>query len=246
MTVGTNDHALRVDIDSGSYHLSKVMRERMDGDLHTLRKMIEDFPTSDLKVEIDQQHGTIHLSTSLRLANHTLYTGDADDQLHPAWERCIRKLMNKVRAFKERLANKDEYTKEADGTSHKVRPSMDPDAAALDEAIAQLDYPAFRDALAVYDEAIEKRIGRIVQRHPATETALEDGLTISTIMEEVFLNAFERAAHRPMQVPLGQWLEDLIEPSISILERHPDEERANIELVQAAKEAIDRQASSRN
>jgi ribosome-associated translation inhibitor RaiA len=244
MTIGTNDHALRVQIDSGSYHLSASMRAKMDSDLGTLRKVVESFPISELKVDISQQNSTIHVATSLRLASQTLFTGDTDEQLHPAWERCVHKLVHKVRAFKERLGNKSAYSKEAEGTSHTVRPSMEPDVAALSASVAELDYAAFRDAVGVYDEQLEKRIGRVVQRHPAMEKKLGNGITISQIMEEVYLNAFERFEHHSAQVPLGEWLEQLIEPSIEVLERHPAEEIENLDLVQSANEATSSRAKS--
>jgi len=234
MGTARNDHELRVHIDTDKYELTNAAREKMDADLETLRRLVKDFPIAELRVEISQQ-SDVRVGVGLRLPSHTLYTADVDRMMHPAWERCVRKLMQRITAYKERLANKPTYHKEAVGTIHAVRPSMEPEIAEVQKAVEELDYAAFRRALGVYEEAIEKRVGRWIERYPQIEARLGHGLVISEIVEEIFLNAFERFDSRP-PVRLGDWLESLIDPSIHILLEHPAEEKENLSFIESAKQ----------
>jgi len=88
----------------------------------------------------------------------------------------------------------------------------------------------------VYDESLEKRVGRWIQRYPEIEGQLGEELTISEIVEEVYLNAFDQFATRPV-VRLGEWLESLIDPSVQLLLKQPDDEKANLSFIQSAKTA---------
>lgn len=236
MTYSNETYDLRIVTDWGQYRVTPAESEKMDSDLDTLRKVVADFPVSELKIEITQ-HSTrrIHVATSLRLPSRTLFTADADEQMHPAWDRCVRKLIHKVTAYKERLANRPAYSKQAQGTVHRVNPSMDPNLQDVERAVRELDYPAFREALAVYDDSLEARVGRRVERYPDVASRLGDGLVISEIVEEVYLNAFERYNDRP-PLRLGEWLESLIDPSVRTLAENPAEEKENLSFIQTAKD----------
>jgi hypothetical protein len=87
--------------------------------------------------------------------------------------------------------------------------------------------------MSVYEDALEKRIGRWVQRDAAIEDQLGDRLKISEIVEEVLLNAFEQFPGRPAQ-RLGEWLEELIRPSLDTLARHPEAEKENVSFIQTS------------
>jgi hypothetical protein len=56
------------------------------------------------------------------------------------------------------------------------------------------------------------------------------------MVEEVYLHAFEHYPRRPTQVPFHQWLEDLMDPSLKALLRHPDQERENASLARTLRE----------
>ena len=101
----------------------------------------------------------------------------------------------------------------------------------------QLDYRAFRAAMGVYEDALEKRVGRWIERYPDAEAQLGNGLLISEIVEEVFLNAFDQYNARPASLRLGQWLENLIDPSIQTLLRDGGQEKENLSFIQSAQEA---------
>lgn len=227
---------LRVEIDWGHHRVTAAESAKMESDLGTLRKAVADFPVADLKVEITvQQTSRVHVATSLHLPSRTLFTADEDVQVHPAWDRCLRKLLNKLTAYKEKLSNKPEFSKEAQGTLHSVTPSMEPDGQRVDQAVRDLDYAAFRSALAVYEESLEARVGRWVERYPEAAARLGNGLAISEIVEEIYLNAFERYSDRP-PLRLGEWLEGLIDSSVRTLAEHPDEEKENLSFIESAKD----------
>lgn len=231
---------LRIETDPGKYRISAAEQAKMDGDLDKLRRLVATFPVAELKIELTQQEASrIRAATSLRLPARTLFVADEDTFLHPAWERCIRRLIKKVEAYKEKLSNKPVYERQIEGTLHEVQPFQPPATEELQQTIERQDYPRFRVLLAVYDESLESRVGRWIQRYPAIEEQLGEDLTISEIVEEVYLNAFEQFAERP-PVRLGEWLESLIDPSIHLLLDHPDEEKANLSFIESAKAARQR------
>ena len=232
MTVSDETTVLRVEIDSKDFRLSPAEQEKMDGDLETLRRLVKSFPGPELKIELSHQ-SYYRVRASLLLPGRTLFTADEDQNLHPAWERCIRKLVKRVDGYKEKLGNKPTYAKEVQGTLHDVRPTMDPDLNEIISAVDQQDYGAFRRVLSVYDEAIELRAGRWVERYPAAEAKLGRGLAISEIVEEVYLNAFERFHERP-PLRMGEWLESLIDPSVRALLEDPAAEKENLSFIQSA------------
>ena len=229
---------IQIETDAGNVTISPREQEKMDHDLNTLRKMIAHFPSPQLKLEISNQTPSkLRVGASLRLAGRTLFTAGEAGTLHAAWDTAIRRLIDKVRAYKDHLGRIPERQKEAEGTLHELVPAMSPDSNALDQAARQLDYRAFRAAMSVYEDALEKRVGRWIERYPVAEAQLGDGLMISEIAEEVFLNAFDQYADRPESLRLGQWLENLIDPSIQILLRDGDMEKENLSFIESAKNA---------
>lgn len=229
---------MQIETDAGNVTISPGEQEKMDHDLGTLRKMIVNFPSPQLKLEISNQTPSIvRVGASLRLAGRTLFTAGQAGSLHAAWDTAIRRLIDKVRAYKDHLGRIPERQKEAEGTLHEIVPTMPPDSAALDRAARQLDYRGFRAALNVYEDALEKRVGRWIERYPDAEARLGDGLLISEIAEEVFLNAFDQYNHRPQSLRLGQWLENLIDPSIQTLMHDGGAEKENLSFIATAKEA---------
>ena len=228
------NYDLTVHFETRHYGLSAAEREKMVEDLHTLRNLVKTFPVADLHVEIEHhaRHHEFHIKTSLRLPKRTLFTGDRDALPHPAYERCIRKLVHKVRAYKEKLGGKPDYTKHADGSPRQVVAETEPDLAAVDAAAQEQDFVAFRRALAVYDDTMGGRVGRWIQRYPEAESMLGRDILLSEVVEEVYLQAFEKYRQRPAG-RLGGWLEGLIDHSIRILIHRGE---AEIEELRAAQE----------
>jgi hypothetical protein len=112
-------------------------------------------------------------------------------------------------------------------TVREVFAPTDASGGILGRAFQTGNYQAFRTALVSYEDWLRKRIGRWVQRYPEAEARLGRGLAIGDILEEVYLNAFEQYGRRPIQVPFHVWLDGLIDPSLKMLLKHPDEEGQN-------------------
>lgn len=237
-TMIENNPLLRIELVTQGCELSAGEISVMQADLHTLRKLIENFPRSFLQIAVIKhpRTQTYHVKTSLTLCQTTLFTGERDVASHAAFERCIHKLIRKIEAHKSRMAGKFEWNKAASGSPSAVHPTDGLDSTDLDYAVAQDDYVAFRRAVDVFEDGLSKRIGRWVNRYPEMEQKLGGAITISDIVEEVFLIAYENFLQRPHDVPPGTWLEGFIDPAVQALLNTPDEEYANISFSRAVLE----------
>lgn len=235
MTFSDQSYNLRIEFDQKGCDLPLGEIEKMETSLKTLGKVVERFPISNLYITVicHEPSQDFHVKTSLALPGKTLFTGDRDSQAYPAYERCIRKLVQKVRSYKKRMSYDSELAKQYDGTHQSVVPSGEFDLPTIQSAIADQDYWAFRQGLDVFDEPLRKRVGRWLQRYPEIESQLDAGFQIDDIVEEVFLNAFEKFPSRSHDVPPGKWLEHLIDPSVQAILQSPDEEFANISFARS-------------
>jgi ribosome-associated translation inhibitor RaiA len=229
---------LRILFDSHQCDLSGPETQRMRASIGSLESQIEDFPVSDLRVlvEYNGRSNDYSVKTSLILPGETLVVSEHEPLPGTAFDRCIDRLIENVQAYKERMGNKEEYTKQEKGTHQEVAPSTDPDPAELDAAIRERDYTAFRTASFGYEEAVRNRVGRWIERYPDVDARIGHGLEIADIVEEVFLNAFEAYDKRPQDIRFGDWLESLIDPSVKTLQTK-DDELENVRLAQAARSA---------
>jgi hypothetical protein len=229
------DDVLHLEVDTKECELSPRDRELIDRDLKNLRGVVKYFPNADLYATIifHPRSKTYHVKTSLLLPGKTLFTGDRDVEMRPAYNRCMRKLVQKVEAYKDELANVDRKEKFRKGTEQEVLPTQEPDPQVLQNAVENGDYGAFRMAGYVYEDPLRKRIGRWIQRYPEVERKLGDQFNLDDMVEEVFLNAFEHFDRRPDELRIGEWLENLIDPSVRVLLEHPDEEMENISFARS-------------
>lgn len=112
---------MRIEINSQGCELSDQQIEQMETDVHTLRKLVTDFPVAELQVTVvcHQRKDDFHVKTSLVLPNRTLFTGERDASMHPAFESCIRKLTKKIGDYKKQMRVRDRSSirkpSEADG-----------------------------------------------------------------------------------------------------------------------------------
>ena len=88
----------------------------------------------------------------------------------------------------------------------------------------------------MFEGSLRARVGRWIQRNPEIESRLDEDFRIDDLVEEVFLTGFERFSARSHDVPPGQWLEQLIDPSVQAILQSPDEEYANISVIRSAAE----------
>jgi ribosome-associated translation inhibitor RaiA len=233
------NNKLRIQIDAHQCQLSPAEVRKMQSGLDVLAREVQNFPVSDLHVLVEHnaRNTDYNVKTSLFLTGETLVSSDHDARPFTAFERCVANLEKDVHAYKERMGRVPERQKQSKGTRQLLEPTVDPDPAALDAAVRDGDFAAFRAAAYGYEEPLRKRIGRWVERYPEVNARIDKTLKIEDIVEEVFLDAFEGYDQHPKDVRLGDWLERLIDPAIKDLQQHPDEELENVRLARSAEEA---------
>lgn len=243
MQFADETYNLRIELDTKHCTLSQAALEQMEQALDPLREPVRAFPVSDCYITI-VHHPTpddYHARVSLVLPGRTLFTGERDINPVSAFSRCVRKLVSKLTAYKDSLEGKPERARAREGTSQEVMPASEPDANQLRNAVTEGNYDAFRRATYVYEEAVRKRAGRWIERYPDFGARLGIEFTVQDLVEEVFLNAFERFDGRPDELRLGEWLEALIDPSVKALLKDPESELANLDAVRTFRETTQQQ-----
>jgi ribosome-associated translation inhibitor RaiA len=240
MRTADNTPAMRVQFDTHECKLSRAEIERMQADVDSLALQVANFPISDLHVmvEYNNRSNDYSVKTTLQLPGTALVANDHDVVTHAAYERCLRVLEKNVAAYKDRLGDVPERQKHEKHTHQELLPSLDPDPAALDAAVAAADYTAFRAAAFGYEEEVRKRAGRWVERYPDVDAKIGKEFDVEDIVEGVFLDAFEGYDKRPMDVPLGEWLESLIDPSVRALHAGDADYLENVRLARTARAAV--------
>ena len=239
MRFADESYNLRIELDTKHCELSQAELEKMEDALDPLREPVRHFPVSDFYITI-AHHRTpndYHVRTSLVLPGRTLFTGERDINPVTAFSRCVRKLVSKLQAYKANLSAKPEREKVQEGTIQEVVPDAEPDVGQLRNAILEGDYAAFRRATYVYEGTVRKRAGRWIARYPTFQAHLGVTFTVDDVVEEVFLNAFEHFERWPDELRLGEWLENLIDPSVKALLKDPEAEQANLDAVRTYREA---------
>lgn len=230
---------LQVEITTKDCDIPPDERERLQAALETLANAVKDLPDSPLWMDaVYHPHSKrYHVESKLKLPGRTIFTGEEDPYLDSALQRCLRKTIRKVETYNEHPDRQAVAAAERrDALDREVVAPEAPDAGPLAQAVEAGDYRTFRTALARYEEWLRRRIGRLVQRIPEAQAQLGRELLLGDIVEEVYLNAFERFMRRPTAVPLGEWLEGLIDPSIRALRRHPDEEAEAASMARTLRE----------
>jgi len=234
MTYRDQSYDLAVHYDAHGFELTEGLKTRFDEDLDRLATLLRRGPAANLHVDMVRhaRTGDQHVKTTLRIdRGPAFFTGERDVLPGPAFKRCVHKLIRKVEAFRRR--NEGLHPGAAD-LAPRVEATAEPPFEEFARAVENADYVAFREALRVYEDSVAARVGRLIERFPEAAALLGDGLLVSEVVEEVFLNAFEAfgtAARRP--VVLSSWIESLIEPSILALLADPDGERENVAFVRS-------------
>ena len=227
---------IHIELDDENCELSEAQIGQMERALTPLRAPLEPFPVAHLYITVAYKHPShdYRVKVALRLPGKGLATGDVDEEMYPAFRRCVRKLLAKVRAYQQHMDHSEEISKHEKGTHHDVIATRPVDWDEIDVAIRAQDYGRFRKLTLPFEESIRKRAGRWLQRYPEIEAQLGSRFDLADVVEEVFLNAFERIAEHPREVPFGDWLEGLIDPSIKLLYTDTDEELTNISFARSS------------
>jgi ribosome-associated translation inhibitor RaiA len=221
---------LAIELKTHGCELTATEYGRIEDSLGALREAVASFPIQGLLITIHHhpRHNDYHVKMSLKLPGQTLFTGERHQVMYTAIEQSVDKLLRKVKTFKSRMQAEAEQSKQSEGTHHRLESTLAFHTKELEEACFYQDYLRFRRGLDGFQPGLNERVGRWVQRYPEIERQLEGRITLSDIVEDVFLHAFEKFAERNPEVPPGIWLESLIDPTIQDLLHFPEAEFANI------------------
>jgi ribosome-associated translation inhibitor RaiA len=232
MRYSDDRHHLTVEIVGKNCEIPADERERMQSSLVSLGELVQDLPGAELQVQVIFHPHTAmyHVEFKLQLPGEPLFADKNDVYLDTAFQHCLEDMRGQVPGYQRRLApGVVEASRRRLALNRDVVPE-DLDGGRLAQAVHNGDFRNFRAALAGYDDWLNKRIGRWVQRYPEVEARIGRGLLLSDIAEEIYLNAYDHFSERPADVRLSDWLEALIDPSLKTLLRHPDEEMENIRI----------------
>jgi ribosome-associated translation inhibitor RaiA len=230
---------LLVDLDMKHCELPAGELNKMETSLSPLGDMVKHFPVSKLHVLISYRHRTTDyvVRTSLILPGETLVSSDHHPQVHAAFEHCIDNLVRELQRYKDRLGDVPERAKQQEGTHHEMVPTLPPDPEAVEAAVRDGSFAAFRTALTGYDEPVRAQVGRWVERYPEVAARLGAGLNIEDLVEDVFLSAFEDYEYRPEEIRFGEWLGRYIDMAVKSMAEHPDSELENVSMVRLGRQA---------
>lgn len=91
---------------------------------------------------------------------------------------------------------------------------------ALDTAVQAGDYAAFRKAASTYEEPIRKRVEAWTTRHPDLVAQVGGAAPAASLLEEVFLHAFEHYGERPPGMRSEEWLDQSFDAVTRSAEQH--------------------------
>jgi ribosome-associated translation inhibitor RaiA len=225
--------------DVRHFELTDADRRRIEDGLDGLERQVQNFPIADLHILIEGNARTNDTSVKLTLIlpGNTLVANDHDLILSVALERCLVSLLHEVEAYKARLDGEEDRQKVEKGTQHPIHPAHEIDFGSINQTVAAGDYAAFREAMLPFEDVVQARVGRWVQRFPKYEARIGRDVKVSDVTEEVFLTAFDRFTTRPEGLRLGEWLTNLIDPAVKALMTRTTQELENINLTRSAVEA---------
>ena len=231
---------LQVGITAKGCQLPVDEKERLQRAIAAVGDSLDGLPGSALGIDViyHPRSQAYHAEFKLSLPGRTFFTGEEDPYLDSALQRGLQELTREVLAYRkhpDREAVQAAARRAA--LDDRVVAPEDPDAGPLAEAVRAGDYRRFRNALAGYEEWLRKRVGRWVQRYPEAQARVGGDLLLGDVVEDVYLNAFERFTRRPTAVPLSEWLDGLIDPSLKALMRRPDEEAEAASLARTVRES---------
>ena len=231
------DKRLQVEIQSNGCEIPPDQREKLQRLLSNLDERVRDFPNPNLRLNVVYHSNSLvyHVEGALTLPGRRFKASEHDAYLDSALQRAVRNITRETETY---IADQDTVAAARRGVSHSEDriAAEAADAGRLGNAVQAGDYRAFRTALASYEEWLRKRIGRWIERRPDAQGRLGRELRLGDIVEQVYLHAFEGFMRRPTVVPLREWLEGLIDRSISSLLRNPDEEKQAASLARTLRE----------
>jgi len=220
------------------YQLADREAEQLRAKLSSISQQTAHFPTVELHVSIQGSRSRdVSVKLTLILPGKTLVARDHDEDLHPAFDRCLATLEHELDGDHDRLNHQSDIARMAQDGDHHGWPMGSVQEDVLQRAAQEQDYVAFRKATWGFDDELRKHVGRWIQRYPEIHDAIGEGIEIADIVEEVLLSAFDEFHHRPSNVPFGVWLEQLIDPALKLFLLHPDDALENVSFIRSAIDA---------
>ena len=232
-------HHLHVAFRARGFNLPGDELARMERHLDLLGEAVAVFPESHLTLSFiyHPRSKVYHVEARLELPGKTLFSSDYGDDYRMAFDRLVQKLGDQVGDYRDNPDRRaDVVARQRTAINRDVVAPAGSDLGPLGQAVQGGDYRTFRRLLFGYEEWLRDRIGRWVQRYPEAQAQVGYELRLGDLLEEVYLNAFERYPHRPTEVPFHEWLDGLIDPSLKEFLRHPDEERENASLARTLRD----------
>jgi ribosome-associated translation inhibitor RaiA len=114
MNSSTAHSPLRVEFRFQNCSVTPERREFLETHLGLIPQLIAQFPVADLHVDVHKhpQKEDFHIKMSLRLNSETLFTGDRNAEMMPAYNHCVTKMVAKIKDFKEKLSRKHRWEKD--------------------------------------------------------------------------------------------------------------------------------------
>jgi ribosome-associated translation inhibitor RaiA len=229
-------HKLQIHFDLHGCEFSPEELDRLADDLDLIARQAGDFPEADARavIEWNGRNNEYVVKLSLILPGETLVTSDHDTVVFAAMRRAATSLEHALERYKGQLRGVEERKKLEPAERQEAAMPGPVDGRALDAAVAAGDYPAFRAAIAPYEDWLRRRAGRWVERYPQIQARMGRDFDVLDIMEGVFLAAFESHSHRHDEVRYREWLEGLIDPTVRAFDRDPVGERQNVNMARSA------------
>jgi hypothetical protein len=223
----TND-PLPLEVKTTNCNLPADERTRIQPWLNSMAESLRGIPQPALDLHLAQHGHEKPFSAELRLKlpGRSLFVRERSPYLDEALVRGLTRLQRKVDSFLRDANGELAEAKRRETVDETLIALPDPEEGPLADAVAAGDYRTFRRLLSSHEIWLDKRAGRWLQRSPEVEAQVGNVFLVSDVVEEVYLHAFERFLQRSRDVPLSEWLESLIEPSIRALLEDPDERDA--------------------
>jgi len=226
---------LRVNIETKQCDLPRDELPRINEPINRIAQIVGDVPGQlDITIVHHPRSQRFHVREQLKLPRRSVFTGEWSDYLDTALCRSLSKLIHKAEAYKQEPDHgRDDRVERVEKMNRDVVAPEDPDMSQLAAAVDEGDYSAFHALLSGHEDWLRLRVGRWLQRYPDAEAEVGRRVKIGDLVEEVLLNAFEGFHERSADVPMRDWLNSLIDPSLLDYCRHPAEERENISFVRS-------------
>ena len=230
-------HKLQVYFDAHECQPAPEELAELSDDLDTLARQVGDFPRATLRVVIEWngRNNEYSVKLTLILSTDTLVTSSHHAVLHTAFRQALDSLEQSAAGHKEMLEGL--HQRQLQEEAAKSQPTIEPapiDEAALHAATAASDYPAFRTAVAPYEEWLRLRVGRWVERGADAQSRMGRDFDVLDLTEGVFLSAFEQHPHWQPEVRYRDWLDGLIDPTVKAFTRDAVGEKENVNMARSA------------